>query len=128
MARQVQDDRHKLSDEEWSRIEPLLPGKKGDSGAKARDNRKFIEAVRWMARAGAPWRDMPTELGNWHTTYTRFNRWCRTGRWEAILQQLGSPRELSALMIDSTVVRAHQHAAGAKKKREIKHLADLAGV
>ena len=119
--------RKRLDDTLWSKIEPLLPGKEGDSGAKARDNRQFIEAVLWIAYTGAPWRDLPTELGNWHTTYMRFNRWSRTGRWQAILQQLSSSRELCALMIDSTVVRAHQHAVGAKKKRENKRLADPEG-
>jgi putative transposase len=120
--------RQRLNDTQWSKIEPLLPGKAGDSGAKARDNRQFIEAVLWIAYTGAPWRDLPLELGNWHTTYTRFSRWSRAGRWQAIWQQLGAPKELCALMIDSTVVRAHQHAAGARKKRGNKHLADREGV
>jgi putative transposase len=109
--------RLRLKQAQWRKIESLLPGRQGSSGAKAGDNRRFIEALLWIMRTGAPWRDLPAELGNWHTTYTRFNRWCRTGRWCAIWEQLGSPKDLCALMIDSTVVRAHQHAAGAQKKR-----------
>ena len=107
-----------------------MPGRVGHSGAKAGNNRLFIEAVLWIARTGSPWRDLPPELGNWHTTYTRFSRfsrfsrWSRSGCWHVIWQQLGSPKELCALMIDSSIVRAHQPAAGAPKKRAIKPLAD----
>jgi transposase len=109
-----------LSDSQWSKIEAMLPGKASDSGATATDNRRFVEAVLWIARTGSPWRDLPAQLGNWHTTYTRFNRWCKSGVWRQVLAQLGTDRDLEALMIDSTVVRAHQHAAGAQKKRGIK--------
>lgn len=119
--------RELLSDEKWAKIEAMLPGKASDSGVTAADNRRFIEAVLWIARTGAPWRDLPAELGNWHTTYTRFNRWCKRGRWLAIMSALGEDRDLEALMIDSTVVRAHQHAAGAQKKQVIKRL-DAPGV
>ena len=112
--------RKMLSDSQWSRIEALLPGKASDSGATAQDNRCFIEAVLWIARTGSPWRDLPAGLGNWHTTYTRFNRWCISGRWLDIMKELGAGPDLEALMIDSTVVRAHQHAAGAQKKRAIR--------
>ena len=95
----------------------MLPGKASDCGVTAADNRRFVEAVRWIARTGAPWRDLPSELGNWHTTYTRFSRWCKRGVWTKLMVALGTDRDLEALMIDSTVVRAHQHAAGAQKKR-----------
>lgn len=109
-----------LSDSQWKKIEGMLPGKAGDVGVTAADNRRFVEAVLWIARTGSPWRDLPKELGNWHTTYTRFSRWSRKGVWHKVLAELGSDRDLEALMIDSTVVRAHQHAAGAQKKRAIK--------
>ena len=109
-----------LSSAKLVRIGALLPGKAGDSGVTAADNRRFVEAVLWIARTGSPWRDLPPELGNWHTTYTRFNRWCRRGRWLGIMKVLGVDKDLEALMIDSTVVRAHQHAAGAQKKQAIK--------
>lgn len=114
------EGRKLVSDEVWKRLEPLLPGKVGDSGAKGRDNRLFIEAVLWMGRTGAPWRDLPVELGNWHTTYTRFKRWSASGVWQRIVQAVNGDRNLETLMIDSTVVRVHQHGAGAKKKKGIK--------
>ena len=109
--------RELLSDSQWARIEGMLPGKISDCGATAADNRRFVEAVLWIARTGSPWRDLPSELGNWHTTYTRFSRWCKRGVWVRLMVALGTDRDLEALMIDSTVVRAHQHAAGAQKKR-----------
>ena len=109
-----------LSDRQWKKIEGMLPGKAGDVGVTAADNRRFVEAVLWIARTGSPWRDLPAELGNWHTTYTRFSRWSRKGVWHQVMAELGTDRDLEALMIDSTVVRAHQHAAGAQKKQGIK--------
>jgi len=112
-----------LSDAEWKKIEPLLPGKESDSGVTAADNRLFMEAVLWIARTGSPWRDLPLELGNWHTTYTRFNRWSKKGVWHRVMVALSQEPDLQELMIDSTVVRAHQHAAGAKKKPGTKLLA-----
>ena len=63
-----------LRDDQWDRIKDQLPGKAGDCGVTAKDNRLFLEAVLWIGRTGAPWRDMPAELGNWHTTFTRFSR------------------------------------------------------
>ena len=104
-----------LRDDQWERLAPLLPGKATDRGVTARDNRLFIEAVLWIGRTGAPWRDLPAELGNWHTTYTRFSRWAKSGVWERVFEALGTDRDLEEVMLDSTAVRAHQHAAGAKK-------------
>ena len=98
----------------------MVPGKASDSGVTAANNRRFVEAVLWIARTGAPWRDLPAEFGNSHGTYTRFSRWCKRGVWTRLMVTLGHDRDLEALMIDSTVVRAHQHAAGAQKKRGIK--------
>ncbi len=110
-----------LSDKQWSKIEALLPGKASDCGVTAADNRRFVEAVLWVARTGSPWRDLPSELSdNWNSTYIRFNRWSKSGVWHRVMMQLGTDRDLEALMMDSTVVRAHQHAAGAQKKRATK--------
>jgi transposase len=111
-----------LSDSAWESLKPLLPGKEGDRGATAADNRLFIEAVLWIARTGAPWRYLPHQLGNWHTTYTRFNRWSKKGVWQRVMVALRDEPDLQELMIDSTVIRAHQHAAGAQKKVELKPL------
>lgn len=108
--------RHEIGDEAWDKIKDLLPGKAGDAGATARDNRVFINAVLWIARTGAPWRDLPERLGDWNNTFQRFNRWCKRGVWEGLLQTWQDP-DLKCLMLDSTVIRAHQHAGGARKKR-----------
>jgi len=75
-----------LRDDQWNRIEPLLSGKAGDRGATGNNNRLFIEAILWICRTGTPWRDMPAYFGNWHTLFTRYNRWSKAGRWEAILK------------------------------------------
>ncbi|MDN5872394.1 MAG: IS5 family transposase, partial [Nitrococcus sp.] len=108
-------ERRILRDDQWERLAPLLPGKATDCGVTARDNRLFIEAVLWIGRTGAPWRDLPAELGNWHTTYTRFARWAAKGVWGRIFAALSQDRDLEEVMLDSTAIRAHQHAAGAKK-------------
>ena len=68
-------DRKMLRDDQWERIEQLLPGKASDPGCTAKDNRRFVEAVLWIMRTGSPWRDLPAELGHWHRTYVRFARW-----------------------------------------------------
>lgn len=109
MARQL------LRDDQWDRIKDLLPGKASDPGATAKDNRRFIEAVLWIGRTGAPWRDLPSELGNWHTTFTRFSRWAKSGVWDRVFQAISSDPDLEEVMLDSTAIRAHQHAAGAQK-------------
>ena len=97
------------------KIEDLLPGKASDPGCTAKDNRLFVEAVLWIARTGSPWRDLPAELGNWHTTYVRFARWRDSGVWDRVANALAGDAELERVFIDSTIVRAHQHAAGAQK-------------
>ena len=112
-----------LRDDQWGRIESLLPGKATDCGVTAEDNRLFVEAVLWVLRTGSPWRDLPPELGNWHNTYTRFSRWGEKGVWQRVVDALSGDTDLQALLLDSTIVRAHQHAAGAKKKRGRKRLA-----
>ncbi len=107
--------RHEISDEQWDRIKYLLPGKPCDPGRTATDNRRFMNAVLWIARTGAPWRDMPERFGVWNSVFQRFNRWCKRGVWERLLRVWQDP-DLECLMLDSTVIRAHQHAAGARKK------------
>ena len=81
-------------------------------GSKGADDRRFLEAVLWVLRTGAPWRDLPTELGNWSTVYRRYRRWAIAGRWEVLRQMLERP-ERCYLLIDSTIIKAHPHAAGA---------------
>jgi transposase len=107
--------RHAISDEDWDRIKGLLPGKASDPGVTAKDNRPFIDAVLWIAKTSAAWRDLPERFGPWNSVWRRFSRWAQKGRWEKIFRHLQDP-DLEWLILDSTVVRAHQHAAGAEKK------------
>lgn len=106
--------RYEISDENWQRIQHLLPGKPSDPGRTAEDNRRFLNAVLWIARSGAAWRDLPERYGNWNSVFRRFNRWSQKGVWQAVFEALQDP-DLEWLMIDSTMVRAHQQAAGQKK-------------
>lgn len=114
-------DRKMLRDDQWERIEHLLPGKATDRGVTAKDNRRFVEAVLWIMRTGSPWRDLPEELGHWHRTFVRFSRWREKGVWERVAKALSGEADMEQLFIDSTIVRAHQHSAGAKKSRRSGH-------
>lgn len=120
--------RHAISDADWDRVEHLLPGRSGQHGGVARDNRRFLDAVLWVARTGAAWRDLPERLGRWNTQWRRFDRWAKAGRFAALATALRDP-ELDVLILDPTAVRAHPCAAGAKKNgtglaaRTIKRLA-----
>ena len=106
--------RHAISDADWDRIKHLLPGRPGQHGGVARDNRRFLDAVLWVARTGAAWADLPGRLGSGNSQWRRFDRWAKAGRWDPVLAALREP-ELDLLVLDSTAVRAHPCAAGAKK-------------
>ena len=106
--------RYELKDADWARLAPLLPGKVGDAGRSAADNRLFVNAVLWIARSGAPWRDLPERFGPWNSVYRRFRRWAQKGVWQRVFEAVQDP-DLDWAMLDSTSVRAHQHAAGQKK-------------
>jgi transposase len=110
--------RHSITDEHWVLIKDLLPGQAGDPGVTAKDNRLFIDAVLWIAKTGAPWRDLPERFGNWNSAWRRFDRWCQKGVWHRIFEEIKDP-DLEWLILDSTVIRAHQHAAGAIKKEGV---------
>src|SRR5438128_2211721 len=105
--------RHEITDQQWHAIKDLLPGQEGDPGATAKDNRLFINAILWIAKTGAPWRDLPERFGNWNSVFQRFNRWCKSGVFPSIMEKLQDP-DLGVLLLDSTIIRAHQHAAGAE--------------
>lgn len=105
--------RHEVKEDQWLELAPLLPGKVGDPGVTA-DNRQFINAIFWLARTGAPWRDLPERFGKWNSVFQRFNRWAKKGVWLKIMEAFGEDADLEWLLIDSTVIRAHQHAAGKK--------------
>jgi putative transposase len=106
--------RRELTDDQWERIANFVPGKKGDKGRAGEDNRLFVDAVLWILRTGAPWRDLPPAFGNWNSVFVRFNRWSRNGVWERLFRLLADDPDFEHIMIDATIVRAHQHAAGAK--------------
>ena len=103
-----------LNDAQWARIAPELPGKKGDPGKSGTDNRLFVEAVLWVARTGSPWRDLPDDFGKWSTVYTRYWRWAQKDKWESIFKRLSEDADFEYVMIDGTIVRVHQHGAGAR--------------
>ncbi len=108
--------RYGLREDQWGRIEGLLPGRVGHVGGTARDNRLFVEAVLYRYRAGIPWRDLPERFGSWKNTHTRFSRWAKSGVWERVFAALGADADNEYAMIDATIVRAHQHSAGARQK------------
>ncbi len=107
-------DRSVLSDEQWARVAPLLPGKPGDPGRSGADNRLFLEAVPWMARVGAPWRDLPGTFGPWNTVFRRFRRWASQGVFERLFRALAGDPDFEYALVDGTIVRVHQHGTGAK--------------
>jgi transposase len=100
-----------LKDYEWDQIKDYLPGKEGDPGRTALDNRKFIGAVMWIAKSGAPWRFLPKEYGRWFSVHKRFSRWSKNGVWQKIFNALACNSDNEWLMIDSTIVKVHQDAA-----------------
>ena len=102
----------------------MHPGKVGDRRRSGAYNRLFVEAVLWIARTRSPWRDLPVEFGRWNSAYQRFARWSRAGVWHRVFAALGRERSFREVFIDSTIVRAHQHAAGAPKKTANKHSGD----
>ena len=103
-----------LSDSQWERVAPLLPGKDNDPGRTARDNRDFLEAVLWIARTGAPWRDLPAEFGLWNSVFRRFRRWALKNVFEKVFRELSADADFEYVLVDGTIVRLHQHGAGAK--------------
>jgi transposase len=114
MKKEEGQRRHDISDRVWATLEPLLPGTVGSWGGKAKDNRLFINAVFWILRTGAPWRDLPPDLGGWKNTHRRFCRWRDNGTWEKILEQLIVDPDFEWLIIDASHVKVHPDAAGAR--------------
>ncbi len=105
--------RKELSDKQWNEIKDHLPPETGRRGRPAKCNRLMANAILWILRTGAPWRDMPESYGSWNTVYTRFSRWSKQGIWRDILNILSRFSDDEARMPDGSVIRAHQHAAGA---------------
>jgi len=105
--------RHDIADKAWALIEPHMLGQKGQWGGIADDNRRFVNAVFWILRTGAPWRDLPPDYGNWNSVAKRFRRWVENGAWENILEKLVDDPDYEWLMIDASHIKVHPHAAGA---------------
>jgi len=114
-------ERHALTDPQWDRFRPLLPPPPAGRGRPRRDDRLIVDAVLWRLATGVPWRDVPDRFGSWRTVYSRFRRWQRAGVWERALAALlaegdaAGDLDWAVHFLDGTTVRAHQHAAGAKK-------------
>jgi len=107
--------RYALRDDQWDRIKDLLPGRPGQVGRNAKDNRLFVEAVLYRYRAGIAWRDLPERFGDFRVVHLRHSRWSKSGVWRRVFEALAVEANNEYAMIDSTIVRAHQHSAGAQK-------------
>lgn len=108
------EHRHAPRDDQWERIKDLLPGRAGHVGVTARDNRLFVHAVVYRYKTGIPWRDLPKYFGDFRVVHLRHSRWSKSGVWQRIHETLAQDADNEYMMIDSTIVRAHQHSAGAK--------------
>jgi transposase len=107
-----------FKDYQWEQIKDFLPGKVGDIGRSGLDNRLFIEAVMWVARNGGRWRSLPPNYGKWNSVFQRFQRWAKYGIWQVIFNTLATNSDNEWLMIDSTIVRAHQSYLTSKKSKK----------
>jgi len=119
----MRKERFVLSDAMWSLIEPLLPGKPGDRGVTAKDNRLFFEAVLWRVRVGGPWRDLPSGFGAWNSVFRRFRRWASSGVFDRIFEAVSGIPDFEYVLIDGTIISTHPKASGAKGGLKIRPLA-----
>ena len=103
-------DRLVLSDDAWERMAPLIIGRPDQKGSTGRDNRMFVEGVLWIVRTGSPWRDLPEAFGEWNSVFRRFSRWSQKGVWLRIFEAMADDPDFEYLIVDSTIIRAHQHA------------------
>ena len=115
--------RYDLSETEWRLIKSLLPNK--PRGVARVDDRRVVNGIFYVLRTGSPWRDLPERYGPYTTVYNRYNRWAKAGVWLRIFETLAAQSPQSMQMIDSSIIRAHQHAAGGKKGARITPLAVL---
>jgi len=119
----MRPERFVITDRSWSSIAGVLPGKAGDRGVTAKDNRLFLEAVLWKVRVGAPWRDLPAGFGEWNSVFRRFRRWATGGVFERIFQALSGDPDFEYVIADGTIVHVHQKASGAKGGLKIRRSA-----
>ena len=115
-------DRLVLNDTQWEAISGLIIGRADQRGSTGRNNRMFVEGVLWIVRTGAPWRDLPEAFGEWNSVFRRFSRWSEKGVWRRVFGAMSGDPDFEYLIVDSTIVRAHQHSAGAKGGLAIKPL------
>ena len=121
MTRVAVTRRHDLSDAQWAALQPLLPAGRRPGRPPSWTKRQLIDGIRWRIRTGAPWRDIPDCYGSWAAAYSLFRRWQRDGTWARILTALQAYADAAGrivwdVSVDSTIARAHQHAAGARKR------------
>ena len=112
----MSSSRYELSDLQWEKVEYFLPGRKEHVGRTADDNRLFVNGVLWVLRSGARWADLPERYGKYKSVHKRFVRWSHSGVWERVFHELVRDKKNQYLMLDSTIVRAHQQAATGRKK------------
>ncbi len=113
-------DRLVLSDGQWERISPHIIGDERTRGSSGEDNRMFVEAALWIVRTGSPWRDLPEVFAEWNSVFRRFSRWSAKGVWRRIFAAMSDDPDFDYLIVDATIIRARQHASGAKKGLRIK--------
>jgi transposase len=124
--------RHELTDQQWERLAPLLPAQKPRVGKPNHDHRRLVNGLLWRLRTGVPWRDLPERYGKWQTVYSRFRRWQAAGIWQQVFGAVQAAADARGQLdwtlhfVDGSVVRAHQHAAGARKKGAPKRSAAVA--
>ena len=106
----------RLSDAQWVRVKPLLPSASKKGGRPGKPDRPMVEAMLWILRTGAPWRDLPSAYGPWESVYTRFSRWSQSGVLARLFEALARERDREGFFIDATIVRAHQDASGAARE------------
>lgn len=116
--------RYALRDDQWEKIKDLLPGREETVGVTAKNNRLFVEAVLYRYRAGIPWRDVPERFGDYRVVHTRHSRWSKKGVWEKVFQHLAQDSDNEYQMIDSTIIRPHQHSSGATQSNKKKSVLD----
>ena len=107
-------DRFVLTEAQWARMEPHCRGKQSDPGRSGADNRRFVEAVLWIARTGSPWRDLPAFFGRWNTVFKRYRDWVRADVFERLFDAASDEPDMEYAMVDATIVKVHRHGQGAK--------------
>lgn len=121
-------DRSVLGNAQWAKMEPHCLGKPTDPGRSGGDNRKFLEAVLWIARTGSPWRDLPEDFSKWNTVFKRYSDWVKADVFQRIFAAVSDDPDMEYAMVDATIVKVHRHGHGAKGGRKIRPSASRKGV